>query len=75
MRSTARQRALPALIVENNRRLEAIEACSEGDWSAIEDACAWLAQNLRHDCQPRWDLYPLGTRRYDRLRFQRKDQP
>jgi hypothetical protein len=74
-RPTARERALPGIIAENNRRLAAIEACSEGDWSEIDEACGQLAQNLRHDCQPDWDAHPLGTRRYDRLRFRRKDKP
>ena len=68
-RLTARQKALPGVIAENNKRLAAIAACAEGDWSAIGEACSWLAQNIRPDCEPDWDACPLGTRRYDRLRF------
>lgn len=71
-RLTARQKALPGIIDENNKRLKAIESLPEGEWAAIDNACSWLAQNLRHDCQPDWEAYPLGARRYDRLRYRRK---
>jgi hypothetical protein len=73
-RLTARQRAVPALIEENNKRLKAVEDCAEGDWSAIDEACAWLAQNLAPDVQPDWGKYPLGARRFDRLKFRRKEK-
>lgn len=73
-RLTARQRALPGLIVEADKRLAAIEACAEGDWHAIDDACSMLAQHLRPDVQPDWERYPLGSRRYDRLGFRRKEK-
>lgn len=74
MRLTARQRALPALRVEANRRLAAVEACPEGAWADIDDACSWLAQHIAPDVQPDWDSYPLGTCRYNRLRYRRKDK-
>jgi hypothetical protein len=73
VRPTARQRTLPGLIKEADKRLAAIEACAEGDWSAIDDACSWLAQHVRPDVQPNWNAHPLGTRRYDRLGFGRKE--
>jgi uncharacterized membrane-anchored protein len=72
MRLTARQRALPGIINENNKRLAAIGEITEGDWSAIDEACSWLAQNLRADCQPDWDAHPLATRRFDRLKYRRE---
>lgn len=70
-RLTARERALPGLIAEANQRLDSIERCAEGDWSAIDEAASYLAQHLRSDVQPDWDKYPLGTRRYERLGFAR----
>jgi len=66
-----RKAALPGLIAEANRRLAAVEACKEGDWSAIGERASWLAQHIRRDVQPDWDAYPLGTRRYERLGFLR----
>lgn len=71
-RQTARQRAIPGLIVEANKRLAAIEACAEGDWGAIDEAASFLAQHVRSDVQPDWSAYPLGARRFDRLRFRRQ---
>lgn len=71
-RLTSRERSLPGLIVEANRRLAAVEACAEGDWSAIDDAASFLAQHIRRDVQPDWDVHPLGARRYDRLGFKRE---
>lgn len=70
-RQTARERSIPALVVEANKRLAAIEACAEGDWSTIDEAASYLAQHVRTDVQPNWNAYPLGTRRYDRLKFRR----
>lgn len=71
-RLTAREMALPGLVVEANKRLEAIEKISEGDWRAIDDAASWLSQHIRKDVQPDWDKYPLGTRRFERLGFKKE---
>lgn len=71
-RLTARERSLPGLVVEANKRLAAIEACAEADWHAIDDAASWLSQHLRNDVQPDWSAYPLGTRRYERLGFRKE---
>ena len=72
-RLTARQRALPGLVAEANRLLSAVEACAEGNWGEIDEAASRLAQHIRPDVQPDWDAHPLGARRYDRLRFSRKN--
>lgn len=71
-RLTARERSLPGLVVEANKRLAAIEAIEEGDWKAIDDAACWLSQHIRKDVQPDWDKHPLGTRRFERLGFRRE---
>jgi hypothetical protein len=71
-RLTSRQRALPDLIVEANKRLQAVQDCKLGAWRDIEDAACFLAQLLRADVQPDWDAYPLGTKRYDRLKLDRR---
>lgn len=71
-RLTARQRSLPGLIAEANKRLAAIAEVAEGDWSEIDEACSQLAQLVAPDVQPDWDANPLATRRYDRLKFRRK---
>lgn len=71
-RVSAREKAIPGLIDEANRRLAAIEACAEGDWTAIDEAASYLAQHLHvGDFKPDWERYPLGTRRYDRLGFKK----
>ena len=70
-RLTSRERALPGMIEEANRRLAAIEACAEGAWGEIDEAASYLAQHIASDVQPDWDKYPLGTRRYERLGFRR----
>lgn len=57
--------------MEANRRLAAVQDCRPDDWTAIAAAACYLAQLLRRDLQPNWDAYPLGTRRYDRLKLSR----
>lgn len=72
-RKTSRERALPGLIVEANKRLQAVQDCKPDAWRDIEDAACFLAQLLRADVQPDWDAYPLGTKRYDRLKLGRRE--
>lgn len=71
-RKTARERALPGLVVEANRRLATVEACAEGDWEAIDEAASFLAQHIKSDVQPDWTAHPIGTRRYERLGFRKE---
>jgi uncharacterized membrane-anchored protein len=71
MNLNARQRALPGLIAEANKRLAAIAEIHEGKSGDIAEAASWLAQHVRSDVQPDWDAHPLATRRYERLGFRR----
>jgi hypothetical protein len=41
-RMTAAERSRPGLIVEANKRLQAVQDCKMGDWSAIDEAACYL---------------------------------
>jgi hypothetical protein len=65
-RLTARERALPGMREEAQRRLQVLNDCPEDE---VDAAANDLAGAVKPDVQPDWDACPVGRKRFDRAGF------